>query len=93
MKWYLLMGLTILSLSGCNSASQDGTHDRQNRHNKRGSCDDRSSMTDDSWHGPGYYNGVWIQSEAEYNDWYYNNNAPTPRSRSNQMKNGQYRNQ
>lgn len=87
MKWYLLMGLTVLSLSGCNNASQDG------RRHGRG-CDQHTSRTDDSWHGPGYYKGVWIQTEGEYNDWYYNNTPPRSRqSRGTQTQSRQYRQQ
>lgn len=64
MKWYLITAVTCLCLSGCTTKTQglnQTTTEQQD---------------DEAWQGPGYYKGVWIQTETEYNDWRYRHRMP-----------------
>lgn len=70
MKVYLIALLGLFGLTSC------------------GSCGNADSVTRNEersvWHGPDNYNGKWIRSEREYNQYY--NNGKTQRVQPNQSQ-------
>lgn len=76
MKWYLLTGLAVLCLSGCVVKKTD-----------RQVTVEQQDPAGSTWQGPGYYDGVWIQTEDEYND--RQNNRTLPRNQNPSMQQNQ----
>lgn len=78
MKWYLLTAVSVLLMTGCSEKKTEVKVQQQPVPEEQAEIHWEAPKETMFWRGPGYYNGVHIESEAQFHEWHDHDKSMKP---------------